>query len=153
MGSILEFTQGPLVRHTTKQVVSELFDAQGRSVSGSRSLTITTTNDAPFVQQYTGRLVENKQKFDSLKGTDPEGLPLVFELLCQPGKGFLDLLNATKGSFVFTPFPDMYGSDTFAFKATDSLGLESALQVKDDTHRACKRYIHTLRTLTPFALV
>lgn len=114
---------------TTKQVVFELFDAQGRKVSGSRSLTITLTNDAPYVQQYTGSLVENKKKFDSLKGTDPEGLPLVFELLCQPGKGFLNLTNATKGSFEFTPFPDMYGPDTFAFKATDSQGLESALQV------------------------
>jgi hypothetical protein len=48
----------------------------------------------------------------------------------QPGKGFLNLTNATKGTFVFTPFPDMHGEDTFAFKAKDNLGLESALQVR-----------------------
>jgi hypothetical protein len=60
-----------------------LFDAQERSAKGSRPLTITPTNNPPYLQQYTGRLVENKQKTDSLKGTDPELQPLTFSLLCQ----------------------------------------------------------------------
>ena len=54
---------------------------------------------------------------------------LTNKLLCQPGRGLLELTDATIGNVAFSPFLDVYGMDSFFFIATDEEGAESGPQI------------------------
>jgi alpha-tubulin suppressor-like RCC1 family protein len=54
-----------------------------------------------------------------LRKRDTDGGAVTFEVLTQPSKGTVSLLDPTTGAFTYTAQSDTYGSDSFSFQLTD----------------------------------
>lgn len=62
----------------------------------------------------------------TLDAYDPEGDPLLFEILEYPEKGLLTLQNTSHGDFCYTPYSGYSGEDSFTYRVRDSYGNYSA---------------------------
>lgn len=60
-----------------------------------------------------------------LPASDPDGQPLVFNILSQPTKGML--ATDAAGNYRYTPNTGVRGMDQFTFRARDSTGRESGI--------------------------
>ena len=58
----------------------------------------------------------------TLLASDPEGEELIFEITKQPKKGLLTLTNINTGDYVYTPYENKRGSDSFCYRVRDSHG-------------------------------
>ena len=58
----------------------------------------------------------------TLLGFDPEGDELVFEITKQPKKGLLTLTNEKTGDYLYTPYQNKRGRDTFSYRVRDKYG-------------------------------
>jgi hypothetical protein len=68
----------------------------------------------------------------TLTGSDPEGSALTFAVVTSPGNGSLGpitLLTATSAQVTYTPEDDYSGTDSFAFKVSDTLLDSPPVQV------------------------
>ena len=65
--------------------------------------------------------------FGTLNGYDPEGGALRFEVVSYPEKGLLIVSNTSTGDFVYTPYEDMSGTDTFSYRVRDEHGSYSEI--------------------------
>jgi len=54
----------------------------------------------------------------TLNASDPSGLTFTFRVIANPGKGMV-VINATTGSFAYTPNPNANGGDSFTFVANN----------------------------------
>uniref|UniRef100_A0A7S0X8I7 Tyrosine-protein kinase ephrin type A/B receptor-like domain-containing protein n=1 Tax=Mantoniella antarctica TaxID=81844 RepID=A0A7S0X8I7_9CHLO len=59
-------------------------------------------------------------------GTDPEGDRLTYELTCNVTKGNI-YISSDSQLFTYVPFEDVFGTDSFVYKALDTSGAESDL--------------------------
>jgi hypothetical protein len=66
---------------------------------------------------------KNSSLIVTLTGTDPENLPLTFEITAQPSFGTLEGVSP---DYVYVPNPGFYGSDLFKFKANN--GTKNSLE-------------------------
>lgn len=60
--------------------------------------------------------------YDVLKGFDPEGDMLRFEIVSLPKKGLVSLTNRSTGDYKYTPYINARGTDTFSYRVRDSFG-------------------------------
>lgn len=74
------------------------------------------SNDA--VQAWTQK---NISCFGTLAASDPENDELQYEVVAYPQKGLLTL-NATSGTYKFSPYANVKGKDRFLLRARDSRG-------------------------------
>lgn len=51
--------------------------------------------------------------------SDPNGDALEFVVKCAPSSGNITIDNANLGTFTYTPFSNVNGQDSFAFRASD----------------------------------
>ncbi len=65
-----------------------------------------------------------------LRGVDVDDEPVTFEIVSQPGKGVLQLLDAKTGAIRYTPTAGLTGSDSFTFKVSDQVGSSSVASVR-----------------------
>ena len=57
-----------------------------------------------------------------LDGYDPDGDELKFEIVSYPEKGLVQIVNQETGDYVYTPYKDASGSDSFTYRVRDSYG-------------------------------
>lgn len=58
----------------------------------------------------------------TLLASDPEGEELIFEITKQPKKGLVSLTNINTGDYVYTPYENKRGRDSFCYRVRDSHG-------------------------------
>ena len=73
------------------------------------------------VQTYRGVAAHG-----TLSAYDPDGDELVFEIVSYPQNGTLELIDATRGAYVYRPNSNYVGSDSFTYVARDRYGNYSA---------------------------
>ncbi|MEI6233244.1 MAG: Ig-like domain-containing protein [Planctomycetota bacterium] len=78
-------------------------------------------NAAPIATDLAVSTNENVTLNSTLTATDPNFDTLTFIVLSQPTHGTLTLTNATTGAFTYVPNQFYNGSDSFTFKANDSI--------------------------------
>jgi YVTN family beta-propeller protein len=98
--------------------VAATFDDDTVSDDSNR-VTITAVNDAPVAVaqsftvnedgSHTGVLV-------ALVATDSDSPNVPRTIVVNPVRGVAQLTNPATGAFIYTPNPDVYGTDSFAFK-------------------------------------
>lgn len=66
--------------------------------------------------------MKNVSCFGTLLGYDPEGDELKFEVVSLPEKGLLTISNSKTGDFLYTPYENAKGKDTFSYCVRDSYG-------------------------------
>ena len=82
---------------------------------------ITVTNDAPVVNNSLLATEVGKYISGTLSGSDPEGDSLVYSIDSPPTHGAVLITNTLTGLYRYTPDDNYSGSDSFTFKASDSL--------------------------------
>jgi len=65
---------------------------------------------------------ENVAYYGSLKAADPENDELTFSVSSTPKYGVLEILDASVGSFRYTPNANRTGNDSFSYTVTDCFG-------------------------------
>lgn len=84
-------------------------------------------NSAPIAENLELRTYKNIPLTARFAATDPEGDLLTFRLLEKPARGSVTLVNEMGGAeFVYTPYENKTGKDSFTYVATDAVGNTSA---------------------------
>ncbi len=77
--------------------------------------------------------------FGTLLGYDPEGDNLTFEVISYPKKALLTITNANSGDYIYTPYENARGKDTFTYRVRDEFGnysSECTVEIKIDKHKS-----------------
>jgi hypothetical protein len=77
-------------------------------------------NHAPMAQDIEIKAMKNVAVTGLFRAVDPEGDALTFRLTSKPRRGEVEVLP--DGRFVYTPFRNKTGSDTFSYVAVDAYG-------------------------------
>ena len=82
------------------------------------SITVSAVNDAPVALAKSITAIEDTPVAVGLAATDKEGQTLSYAIVSGPTKG---TLSGTAPNLTYTPAADFTGTDSFTFKANDSL--------------------------------
>lgn len=83
-------------------------------------------NSAPVAQDLKLETYKNVAIEGQLTAVDPEGDLVTFQLMSKPARGQVTLSEDTPGTFVYTPYENKTGKDSFTYVAVDSVGNTSA---------------------------
>jgi uncharacterized repeat protein (TIGR03803 family)/VCBS repeat-containing protein len=104
--------------------------SDGALDSNGATITVTIAGNAPPVASNSALSTkEDRAGSGRLSAADPEGQPLTFSIVSNPSKGTVTLTSPTMGRFTYTPQPDVNGTDTFTFRASDGLAFSSPATV------------------------
>ena len=81
--------------------------------------------NAPIAQTQSFETCKNVAYTGRLTGVSPRGETLTFQLVEKPARGSLEITDATTGEFVYTPYENKTGKDSFTFSVTDATGATS----------------------------
>jgi VCBS repeat-containing protein len=95
-------------------------DGNGGSVIVTVPVTVTAVNDAPVASAAAIAIVEDGQGNGQLVARDADGDPLTYALATPPANGTVVLL--ADGRYIYTPRPDVNGSDSFVITVDDGRG-------------------------------
>jgi len=87
---------------------------------------LTEKNSAPVAENVELSTYRNVAVSGQLSAIDPEGDIVTFRLMSKPARGKVQLSEDGSGSFVYTPYENKKGKDTFTYVAVDSVGNISA---------------------------
>lgn len=85
---------------------------------------LTAQNSAPVAENMELRTYKNIALTGRLCAVDPEGDALTFRIVDKPARGQVEICEG--GMFVYTPYEDKTGKDSFTYAAVDAVGNESA---------------------------
>lgn len=81
---------------------------------------------APIAQTQSFETCKNVAYQGRLTGVDPKGAELTFQLAQKPARGSLEITDSATGEFVYTPYENKTGKDSFTFVVQDREGNVSA---------------------------
>ena len=95
-------------------------DGDSNSAPASVTITIAEENDAP--QALTTEIVtlEDTSISSSLNAADVDDTNLLFSITSQPNNGAVTLTDQSTGDFIYTPFDNETGADSFTFQVSDN---------------------------------
>ena len=86
---------------------------------------LTEANSAPVAENLTLTTYRNVALSGRLAAVDPEGDLLTFQLVDKPARGAVTISEDGSGSFLYTPYENKTGKDSFTYVAIDSVGNTS----------------------------
>ncbi len=101
-------------------------------------------NSAPIAQNLEFETYQNVTMIESLSGFDPEGDLLSFRIVKNPARGKLTLSEDQPAQFIYQPYENKKGKDSFTYVAVDSLGNVSApatVKIKIQKAKTAIRYV------------
>lgn len=98
---------------------------QGEQVTVGLYL-LSEENSAPVAENLELTTYKNVAITAQLSAVDPEGDLLSFHLLDKPARGSVTFSEDGSGEFVYTPYENKTGKDSFTYVAVDAVGNTSA---------------------------
>ncbi|MEG1577582.1 MAG: S-layer homology domain-containing protein [Oscillospiraceae bacterium] len=86
---------------------------------------LTAENHPPVAQDLKVRTFKNVSFIERFRATDPEGDILTFQLADKPARGAVTISDNDPNMFVYTPYENKTGKDSFTFVAIDTVGNTS----------------------------
>lgn len=83
-------------------------------------------NLAPIAENLEFNTYKNIAIEGELRATDPEGERILFRLVEKPARGSITLAEDGSGCFVYMPYENKTGKDSFTYAAVDESGNTSA---------------------------
>ena len=99
--------------------------ASGESVSVGIYL-LAAENSAPIAENLDLCTYKNVAITAQFAATDPEGDLLTFQLVQKPARGAVTMPEDGSNEFVYTPYENKTGKDSFTYVAVDAVGNTSA---------------------------
>ncbi|KPA15888.1 hypothetical protein MHK_003905, partial [Candidatus Magnetomorum sp. HK-1] len=93
--------------------------SNGKNITTQFHVLVNPINDAPVAENVNFVSNEDQLLSGRLNANDLENDSLTFKLISQAGKGQITLVNAATGDFVYMPYLNQNGSDSFLFSASD----------------------------------
>ncbi len=87
---------------------------------------LAAKNEAPIAENLELSTYRNVAIMGRFAATDPEGDPVTFQLVQKPARGAVTMPSDGSANFVFTPYENKTGKDSFTYVAVDSVGNTSA---------------------------
>ncbi|GAB0056474.1 hypothetical protein SIID45300_00782 [Candidatus Magnetaquicoccaceae bacterium FCR-1] len=84
-------------------------------------ITIHPVNDDPVAIDATLNLNEDVSVNGTLNGSDIDGDALTFALVTDGSRGHVTITNAATGAYIYSPYPNQNGSDSFTYSVGDGL--------------------------------
>lgn len=84
--------------------------------------TSQNVNLAPIAQHLSLTTYKNVEVTGYFSATDPEGDALTYQLISTPARGSVAIAEDGTGRFVFTPYENKTGKDSFTYVAVDEHG-------------------------------
>ncbi|MEY2408765.1 MAG: large repetitive protein, partial [Verrucomicrobiota bacterium] len=109
--------------HGADSFTFKVNDGQLDSAAAVVTLLISAVNDVPAANP---QVVTNREDIPMeivLSGVDPDGDPLVYEILTSPSNG---TLRAAGAAFIYQPNSNYFGLDAFTFRANDGIASSAA---------------------------
>lgn len=124
----LEFT--PLVTpmlSTTSFTFSPVFESGqvGEDVTVGLYL-LASANAAPVAEDLQLCTYKNVEVTGNFAGVDPEGDLLTFQIISKPARGTVTQSEDGSAAFIYTPYENKTGKDTFTYVAVDTVGNTSS---------------------------
>jgi hypothetical protein len=86
---------------------------------------LSAENSAPVAENLSFQTYKNVAYTGRFSAVDPEGDLLTFQLMDKPARGTVTLAEDGSGQFVYTPYENKTGKDTFTYVAVDAVGNRS----------------------------
>lgn len=83
---------------------------------------LTGKNSAPVAENLEFTTYKNVAYTGQFSAVDPEGDLITFQLVDKPARGSVDLAEDGTGEFVYTPYENKTGKDSFTYVAVDAVG-------------------------------
>ena len=87
---------------------------------------LTAQNAAPIAENLELSTYKNVAITGTFAATDPEGDLITFRLVDKPKRGAVTLSEDGSAEFVYTPYENKTGKDSFTYVAVDAVGNTSA---------------------------
>ena len=87
---------------------------------------LTAENGAPIAENVAFVTYKNVPYTGVLNATDPEGDLLTFRLVDKPRRGSVAMPEEGSNEFLYTPYENKTGKDSFTYVAVDAVGNTSA---------------------------
>ena len=87
---------------------------------------LSEKNRAPTAENMEFATYKNVAYTGQFSAIDPEGDLITFQLVDKPARGSLVLSETNEAEFVYTPYENKTGKDSFTYIAIDSVGNTSA---------------------------
>lgn len=97
----------------------------GQTVAAQIHL-LASANSAPIAENLELSTYKNVAITGRFAATDPEGDLLTYQLLSKPARGSVSMPEDGSDSFVYTPYENKTGKDSFTYVAIDAVGNTSA---------------------------
>lgn len=111
---------------------------------------IPTANQAPVALNLSFSMSQDSTLSGNLAASDPDGDPLTYSLMTNPGKGKVTLNNSISGAFTYRPNAGVTGSDAFTFRAGDGKLFSQNATVTINIHPFESRVTQSLQALYTF---
>lgn len=124
-GLRFQTSQNPSVTTTTFTFLPTFSSGQGTQIGTVTLYLLTKENQAPIARNMdlsTYRNVAITSYFDAV---DAEGDTLTFQLTSTPARGAVTLAQDGSSQFVYTPYENKTGNDSFTYVAVDPAGNTS----------------------------
>lgn len=116
----------PTVATTSFSFTPVFADGSAGSDASVSLYLLTAENRAPIAQNVELSTYKNVAVTAQFSATDPEGDLITFRLVDKPARGAVTLPEDGACQFVYTPFENKTGKDTFSYVAVDAVGNTSA---------------------------
>ncbi|MBH9554383.1 tandem-95 repeat protein, partial [Inhella gelatinilytica] len=106
----------------------QVSDGNGGTSTATATVTVTAVNDAPVATAAAVTTDEELAVNGQLVASDIDNATLAYAKATNPANGSV-VINASTGTFVYTPNANFNGTDSFTYTVTDAGGLTSTATV------------------------
>lgn len=93
-------------------------------------VTVAAVNDAPIAAAAVLPLSRARSEQSALPASDVDGPALTYTLTSQPRKGILTITNPATGEYLYRPYQEEFGPDSFTFQVSDGIIASNVAQVQ-----------------------
>lgn len=86
---------------------------------------LTEENHAPIAENFEFTTYKNVVYTGQFSAVDPEGDLITYQLVDKPARGSVALSNDGSAEFIYTPYENKTGKDSFTYVAVDAVGNTS----------------------------
>lgn len=106
--------------------ISSSASAAGLSHVANIMHEVSVKTGAPVAENFDFNTYKNIAYYGTFSAYDPDGDSVIFQLVDKPARGALTIDEQNSTQFVYTPYENKTGKDSFSYIAIDSNGNESS---------------------------